>query len=154
MWFSGFLRFRLTVEEYLWWKLQTSAYFISGKTCKIGSASNTCSPYCIVTTIIHQTVTEDLHCTQQGEVSPAGAWTSPCSPRRRPGHRGCWRRCGGLSSAPGWGTCPGRPVYRQAGGWRPGWGSPSAPRGWPGLQGTEDRVSMRRIMKKYSCDST
>ena len=29
-------------------KLQTSTCFVSGKTCKIGSVSNTCSPHCIL----------------------------------------------------------------------------------------------------------
>ncbi len=48
MWFSGFFfRFCLTVEGYLWWKLQISSFFVSGKTRKIGSVSNTYLPHCI-----------------------------------------------------------------------------------------------------------
>ena len=34
-------------------KLQTSTCFVSRKTCKIGSVSNTCSPHCMCNTIFH-----------------------------------------------------------------------------------------------------
>ncbi len=49
MWFSGFffLILSLIVEVYLWWKLQASLIFLSGRTCTIGGWLNTFFPHCI-----------------------------------------------------------------------------------------------------------
>ncbi len=49
MWFSGFffLILSLIVEVYLWWKLQASLIFLSGRTCTIGGWLNTFLPHCI-----------------------------------------------------------------------------------------------------------
>ncbi len=49
MWFSGFffLILSLIVEVYLWWKLQASLIFLSGRTCTIGGWLNTVLPHCI-----------------------------------------------------------------------------------------------------------
>ncbi len=51
MWFSGFffLILSLIVEVYLWWKLQASLIFLSGRTCTIGGWLNTFLPHCIYT---------------------------------------------------------------------------------------------------------
>ncbi len=48
MWFSGifFLILSLIVEVYLWWKLQASLIFLSGRTCTIGGWLNTFLPHC------------------------------------------------------------------------------------------------------------
>ncbi len=60
MWFSGvfFLILSLIVEVYLWWKLQASLIFLSGRTCTIGGWLNTFLPHCMyvcmyVCTYIH-----------------------------------------------------------------------------------------------------
>ncbi len=47
MWFSGFFIFILSliVEVYLWWKLQASLIFLSGRTCTIGGWLNTFLPH-------------------------------------------------------------------------------------------------------------
>ena len=37
----------LIVEVYLWWKLQASLIFLSGRTCTIGGWLNTFLPHCI-----------------------------------------------------------------------------------------------------------
>ncbi len=52
MWFSGFffLILSLIVEVYLWWKLQASLIFLSGRTCTIGGWLNTFLPHCIYIT--------------------------------------------------------------------------------------------------------
>ncbi len=49
MWFSGFffLILSIIVEVYLWWKLQASLIFLSGRTCTIGGWLNTFLPHCI-----------------------------------------------------------------------------------------------------------
>ncbi len=49
MWFYGFffLILSLIVEVYLWWKLQASLIFLSGRTCTIGGWLNTFLPHCI-----------------------------------------------------------------------------------------------------------
>ncbi len=49
MWFSGFsfLILSLIVEVYLWWKLQASLIFLSGRSCTIGGWLNTFLPHCI-----------------------------------------------------------------------------------------------------------
>ncbi len=49
MWFSGFflIILSLIVEVYLWWKLQASLIFLSGRTCTIGGWLNTFLPHCI-----------------------------------------------------------------------------------------------------------
>jgi hypothetical protein len=49
MWFSGFyfLILSVIVEVYLWWKLQASLIFLSGRTCTIGSWLNTFLPHCM-----------------------------------------------------------------------------------------------------------
>ncbi len=49
MWFSGllFLILSLIVEVYLWWKLQASLIFLSGRTCTIGGWLNTFLPRCM-----------------------------------------------------------------------------------------------------------
>ncbi len=49
MWFSGFsfLILSLIVEVYLWWKLQASLIFLSGRTCIIGGWLNNFLPHCI-----------------------------------------------------------------------------------------------------------
>ncbi len=46
MWFSGFffLILSLIVDVYLWWKLQASLIFLSGRTCTIGGWLNTFFP--------------------------------------------------------------------------------------------------------------
>ncbi len=51
MWFSGFvfLILSLIVEVYLWWKLQASLIFLSGRTCPIGGWLNTFLPHCMYT---------------------------------------------------------------------------------------------------------
>ncbi len=51
MWFSGL---SLTVEVYLRWKWQISPFFLSGKTWKISSVSNTYLPHykCVILTKI------------------------------------------------------------------------------------------------------
>ncbi len=48
MWFSGFffLILSLIVEVNLWWKLQASLIFLSGRTCTIGGWLNTFLPHC------------------------------------------------------------------------------------------------------------
>ncbi len=48
MWFSGFifLILSLIAEVYLWWKLQASLIFLSGRTCTIGGWLNTFLPHC------------------------------------------------------------------------------------------------------------
>ncbi len=50
MWFSGFffLILSLIVEVYLWWKLQASLIFLSGRTCTIGGWLNTFLPHCLI----------------------------------------------------------------------------------------------------------
>ncbi len=55
MWFSGFffLILSLIVEVYLWWKLQASLIFLSGRTCTIGGWLNTFLPHCIYSNFIH-----------------------------------------------------------------------------------------------------
>ncbi len=55
MWFSGFLFLILSliVEVYLWWKLQASLIFLSGRTCTIGGWLNTFLPHCIYVYIIY-----------------------------------------------------------------------------------------------------
>ncbi len=45
-WIS-FLILSLIVEVYLWWKLQASLIFLSGRTCTIGGWLNTFLPHCI-----------------------------------------------------------------------------------------------------------
>ncbi len=49
MWFSGFffLILSLIVEVYLWYKLQASLIFLSGRTCTIGGWLNTFLPHCM-----------------------------------------------------------------------------------------------------------
>ncbi len=49
MWFSVFffLILSLIVEVYLWWKLQASLIFLSGRTCTIGGWLNTFLPHCM-----------------------------------------------------------------------------------------------------------
>ncbi len=42
-----FLILSLIVEVYLWWKLQASLIFLSGRTCAIGGWLNTFLPHCI-----------------------------------------------------------------------------------------------------------
>ncbi len=42
-----FLILSLIVELYLWWKLQASLIFLSGRTCTIGGWLNTFLPHCI-----------------------------------------------------------------------------------------------------------
>ncbi len=42
-----FLILSLIVEVYLWWKLQASLIFLSGRTCTIGGWLNTFLPHCI-----------------------------------------------------------------------------------------------------------
>ncbi len=42
-----FLILYLIVEVYLWWKLQASLIFLSGRTCTIGGWLNTFLPHCI-----------------------------------------------------------------------------------------------------------
>ncbi len=42
-----FLISSLIVEVYLWWKLQASLIFLSGRTCTIGGWLNTFLPHCI-----------------------------------------------------------------------------------------------------------
>ncbi len=42
-----FFLFCLIVEVYLWWKLQVSLIFLSGRTCTIGGWLNTFLPHCI-----------------------------------------------------------------------------------------------------------
>ncbi len=42
-----FLILSLIVEVYLWWKLQASLIFISGRTCTIGGWLNTFLPHCM-----------------------------------------------------------------------------------------------------------
>ncbi len=53
MWFSGFsfLILSLIVEVYLWWKLQASLVFLSGRTCTIGGWLNTFLPHCMYTLV-------------------------------------------------------------------------------------------------------
>jgi hypothetical protein len=46
---------------YLWYTLQNSTCFVSRKTCKIGSVSNTCSPHCIYWAHVTDHVTLRLH---------------------------------------------------------------------------------------------
>ena len=48
MWLSGFFSLILSVivEVYLWWKLQASLIFLSGRTCTIGGWLNTFLPHC------------------------------------------------------------------------------------------------------------
>ncbi len=48
MWFSVFffLILSLIVEVYVWWKLQASLIFLSGRTCTIGGWLNTFLPHC------------------------------------------------------------------------------------------------------------
>ncbi len=41
-----FLILSLIVEVYLWWKLQASLFFLSGRTCTIGGWLNTYLPHC------------------------------------------------------------------------------------------------------------
>ncbi len=41
-----FLILSLIVEVYLWWKLQASLIFLSGRTCTIGGWLNTFLPHC------------------------------------------------------------------------------------------------------------
>ncbi len=41
-----FLILSLIVEVYLWWKLQASLLFLSGRTCTIGGWLNTFLPHC------------------------------------------------------------------------------------------------------------
>ncbi len=41
-----FLILSLTVEVYLWWKLQASLIFLSGRTCTVGGWLNTFLPHC------------------------------------------------------------------------------------------------------------
>ncbi len=55
MWFSGFffLILSLIVEVYLWWKLQASLIFLSGRTCAIGGWLNTFLPHCTSATMSH-----------------------------------------------------------------------------------------------------
>ncbi len=43
-----FLILSLIVEVYLWWKLQASLIFLSGRTCTIGGWLNTFLPHCII----------------------------------------------------------------------------------------------------------
>ncbi len=49
MWFFWifFLILSLIVEVYLWWKLQASLIFLSGRTCTIGGWLNTFLPHCM-----------------------------------------------------------------------------------------------------------
>ncbi len=42
-----FFLFCLIVEVYLWWKLQASLIFLSGRTCTIGGWLNTFLPHCM-----------------------------------------------------------------------------------------------------------
>ncbi len=42
-----FLILSLIVEVYLWWKLQASLIFLSGRTCTIGGWLNTFLPHCV-----------------------------------------------------------------------------------------------------------
>ena len=42
----------LIVEVYLWWKLQASLIFLSGRTCTIGGWLNTFLPHCMCSTAI------------------------------------------------------------------------------------------------------
>ncbi len=44
-----FLILSLVVEVYLWWKLQASLIFLSGRTCIIGGWLNTFLPHCMST---------------------------------------------------------------------------------------------------------
>ncbi len=46
-WIFSFLILSLIVEVYLWWKLQASLIFLSGRTCTIGGWLNTFLPHCI-----------------------------------------------------------------------------------------------------------
>ncbi len=48
-WIFFFLILSLIVEVYLWWKLQASLIFLSGRTCTIGGWLNTFLPHCIYT---------------------------------------------------------------------------------------------------------
>ncbi len=48
MWFF-WIFLSLIVEVYLWWKLQASLIFLSGRTCTIGGWLNTFLPHCIYT---------------------------------------------------------------------------------------------------------
>ncbi len=54
MWFSGFffLILSLIVEVNLWWKLQASLIFLSGRTCTIGGWLNTFLPHCICSCVV------------------------------------------------------------------------------------------------------
>ncbi len=45
-WIFFFLIVSLIVEVYLWWKLQASLIFLSGRTCTIGGWLNTFLPHC------------------------------------------------------------------------------------------------------------
>jgi hypothetical protein len=45
-----FLILSVIVEVYLWWKLQASRSFLSGRTCTIGGWLNTFLPHCIILT--------------------------------------------------------------------------------------------------------
>ncbi len=45
--FLFFLFLSLSVEVYLWWKLQASLIFLSGRTCTIDGWLNTFLPHCI-----------------------------------------------------------------------------------------------------------
>ncbi len=43
----------LIVEVYLWWKLQASLIFLSGRTCTIGGWLNTFLPHCIYILVVN-----------------------------------------------------------------------------------------------------
>ncbi len=75
MWFSGFsfLILSLIVEVYLWWKLQASLIFLSGRTCTIGSWLNTFLPHCKC--IIHSFIHSFIHSSACMEHPPPfGRW--------------------------------------------------------------------------------
>ncbi len=66
MWFSGFffLILSLIVKVYLWWKLQASLIFLSGRTCTIGGWLNTFLPHCIYIHAVVVLLCIEEHCKQ------------------------------------------------------------------------------------------
>ncbi len=98
-----FLILSLIVEVYLWWKLQASLIFLSGRTCTIGGWLNTFLPHCICAIVNEVQVWQNNQPQVRGEMgkvntqgmAPSGGGEKPVREPRSwqspPPASGSWR---------------------------------------------------------------